>query len=1188
MKLKKHYKRAMAIAMSVVMLTGSLWLTGDMPYVEAAEPEELVCEHHVHDEECGYNEETKEGCTYECPECVKESINITEEQEKGEEQAKEDEQAKQEEQKNSEVEAEPMAVAADESKGTEDSQESDVAVTVTVGGATTSYSSLQEAVAASEAMDGTTRRTIKLMADADITTTGLSFMKTTTLDLNGYEIKAANTDAGNIKIGNSFTLNDSSENKTGRIYSVTTEKTDVSLIETGIDKVKEIILNDGRIDTASAGAGNDAILITLKTTLKVWGNSEVKASGNAIVTRQDAATGTLKIQVSEKGVVTSETGYGIYYAGTKSDGSVSLGGNAVVYGKSAGIAMENGSLTVSGFTGVVTSKKQDSDGKWGYGSGDAASPAIYLNGQLGKVKATISSNGTFIGGNEAIKVKADNNAVTVAISNGQYSSPVKPEWCADGYVQGTRNEETKLYGVEIIKRAVNTNTGKFYNNISTAVREAKNGETIQLLDNCTYSGVITIDKSITLDLNSFTLTSTSQSQQSGEYPAVMIGKYNTIVDVVIKNGTIKNTNTSANPASAVYVQKDANVKLENAELISEDSANGYGLRMFCASGGAKQGQTVTVGKGSKVTGSIAGIAILGDSKGTVVPKLVVEDGNITGGWYGIAGNGMNDNTAIEIKGGTISSASVGGAALYHPQNGDLTITGGKLQGETGVQYMGTGAIKISGGEIVATAAAMEPVIPAGDGLVADGAALSIYSRGENYGGESTATAEISGGTFISKNNIAIREYGAADKGSLLRKVSLGGDSLKVTGGQGKEAVELQKLAGDDTKVISGGIYSSVVPAEYCVEGYIPTEDLGDGTYGVKVESPEASVNGRGYLTLQDALKAAQEGDTVQLLKDKEVNAGEELIIGKAVNVEIPAGITLTNNGTITVKGTLKINGNGKVINNNSAVIHVYGTVENSDDITGGGQVVYHTRKLTFADSNIKLTLGETTQVKAEKTPGNAVEDIEYSVDSADVIRIDQDGNVTAIGAGKAIVTAKSGDIETTCTIEVTKKAGPSKPDAVTGKNETVLGKADGKITGVTSDMEYRLKGTNKWIGCSGTEIENLKSGTYEIRYKETADTLAGEITEVTISADKIPEKPEQKPDDSKINKNDGSDKPNSGKANAQSKDSEKKTVKTVKKADTVKTADTANIYLWGLIAIGALLVAAEVILIRRRLKYRNR
>ncbi len=1185
MKLKKHYKCAMAIAMSIAMLAGNLWLTGDMPYVEAAEPEELVCEHHVHDEECGYNEETKEGCTYECPECAKEDDNIIEEQE---EQKKEEEQVKEEEQKSSEVEVAPMAVDADESTGTENTKESDVAVTVTVSGATTSYSSLQEAVAASEAMDGTTRRTIKLMADADITTTGLNFMKSTTLDLNGYEIKAANTDAGNIKIGNSFTLNDSSENKTGRIYSVTTEKTDVSLIETGIDKVKEIILNDGRIDTASAGAGNDTILITLKTTLKVWGNSEVKASGNAIVTRQDAATGTLKIQVSEKGVVASETGYGIYYAGTKSDGSVSLGGNAVVYGKSAGIAMENGSLTVSGFTGVVTSKGQDSNGKWGYGSGDAASPAIYLNGQLGKVKATISSNGTFIGGNEAIKVKADNNAVTVAISNGQYSSPVKPEWCADGYVQGTQDEETKLYGVEIIKRVVNTNTGKFYNNTSTAVSEAQNGETIQLLDNCTYSGVITIDKSITLDLNSFTLTSTSQSQQSGEYPAVMIGKYNTIVDVVIKNGTIKNTNASANPASAVYVQKDADVKLENTELIAEDSANGYGLRMFCASSEAKQGQTVTVGKGSKVTGSIAGIAILGDSKGIVVPKLIVEDGNIAGGWYGIAGNGMNDNTAIEIKGGTISSASVGGAALYHPQNGDLTITGGKLQGETGVQYMGTGAIKISGGEIVATAAAMEPVIPAGDGLVADGAALSIYSRGENYGGESTATAEITGGTFTSKNNIAIREYGAAGKGSLLRKVSLSGDSLKVTGGQGKEAVELQKLTGDDTKVISGGIYSSVVPADYCAEGYVPTEDLGDGTYGVKVESPEASVNGRGYLTLQDALKAAQEGDTVQLLKDKEVNAGEELIIGKAVNVEIPAGITLTNNGTITVKGTLKINENGKVINNNSAVIHVYGTVENSDDITGGGQVVYHTRKLTFADSNIKLTLGETTQVKAEKTPDNAVEDIEYSVDSADVISIDQDGNVTAIGAGKAIITAKSGDIETTCTIEVTKKAGPSKPDAVTGKNETVLGKADGKITGVTSDMEYRLKGTNKWIGCSGTEIENLKSGTYEIRYKETADTLAGEITEVTINADKIPEKPEQKPDDSKINKNDGSDKPNTGKSSAQSKSSEKKTVKTVKKADTVKTADTANIYLWGLIAIGALLVAAEVILIKRRLRYRNR
>lgn len=130
-----------------------------------------------------------------------------------------------------------------------------------------------------------------------------------------------------------------------------------------------------------------------------------------------------------------------------------------------------------------------------------------------------------------------------------------------------------------------------------------------------------------------------------------------------------------------------------------------------------------------------------------------------------------------------------------------------------------------------------------------------------------------------------------------------------------------------------------------------------------------------------------------------------------------------------------------------------------------------------------------------------MENIEYSVDAKDVISIDKYGNVTAIGVGKATITAKSGDIETTCTIEVTKKPESSKPD------------------------------------------------------------------------------------DSTIDKNGGSDKPNSGNSSAQSKSSEKKTVKTV---DTVKTADTANIYLWGLIAIGALLVVAEAILIKRRLRYRNR
>lgn len=976
MKLKKHYKCVMAIAMSIAMLAGNLWLTGDMPYVEAAEPEELVCEHHVHDEECGYNEETKEGCTYECPECAKEDDNIIEEQE---EQKKEEEQVKEEEQKSSEVEVAPMAVNADESTGTENTKESDVAVTVTVSGATTSYSSLQEAVDASEAMDGTTRRTIKLMADADITTTGLSFMKSTTLDLNGYEIKAANTDAGNIKIGNSFTLNDSSENKTGRIYSVTTEKTDVSLIETGGGNIKTILFNSGQIDTASAGAGNDAILVTTKTKLKIAGDCAVNASGNAIVTRQDATDGS--IYVNNNGVVTSETGYGIYYAGTTSNGSsVYLYANAVVYGKLAGIAMENGSLITSGFTGVVTSKKQDSNGKWGYGSGDAASPAIYLNGQLGKVKATLSSNGTFIGGNEAIKVKADNNDVTVAISNGQYSSPVKPEWCADGYVQGTRDEETKLYGVEIIKRVVNTNTGKFYNNTSTAVSEAQNGETIQLLDNCTYSGVITIDKSITLDLNSFTLTSTSQSQQSGEYPAVMIGKYNTIVDVVIKNGTIKNTN-----------------------------------------------------------------------------PITFEDVKVE------AGTGP----VIEISGGAATFTECDFKVT------DTTSPSDFSRAAVAVSYEGTA------------------VINSGT-YTSSGYGVYVYS---------------SGGKITVKEGSSVTGAVAAVKADVDSSTYLGAESIiEIQGGsiQGEMLTNNNDAA---SIIVSGGVFDTEVPDEYCAEGFMPAVyDAATGKYTVAAAVAEI-VSGSSvqrFTSLGDALKAAQEGDTVRIVKNTEIKKGEKLTIKEGISVEVLAGANLTNNGEITVKGTLKINKGGSVTDGDNGIIDIYGTVDNDGNALDESGVKYHIKSLKFEQSEINLVIGEKIQLKVKKTPVNAVEDIEYSVDAKDVISIDKYGNVTAIGVGKATITAKSGDVETTCTIEVTKKPESSKPD------------------------------------------------------------------------------------DSTIDKNGGSDKPNSGKSSAQSKDSEKKTIKTAKKTDTVKTADTANIYLWGLIAIGALLVAAEAILIKRRLRYRNR
>ena len=79
------------------------------------------------------------------------------------------------------------------------------------------------------------------------------------------------------------------------------------------------------------------------------------------------------------------------------------------------------------------------------------------------------------------------------------------------------------------------------------------------------------------------------------------------------------------------------------------------------------------------------------------------------------------------------------------------------------------------------------------------------------------------------------------------------------------------------------------------------------------------------------------------------------------------------------------------------------------------------------------------------------------------------------------------------------KATQSAPETPVAVNETIKAKADGKITGVTSDMEYKLEGASEYIAISETEIVNLAAGTYLVRYKENANHLAGADKQLIIA-----------------------------------------------------------------------------------------
>ena len=290
-----------------------------------------------------------------------------------------------------------------------------------------------------------------------------------------------------------------------------------------------------------------------------------------------------------------------------------------------------------------------------------------------------------------------------------------------------------------------------------------------------------------------------------------MNKYQGPINVIVKNGTILNSTDGTGEfpfGTAIQVRQDVDLTLENVVVDTSSVASGvpsYGVRVGLGTNDSRNPRVTIKGDSTHIKGPDAGIAVIG-SNASAPSSLTVEDGVIEGNSFGIVGNGDCDGTSIAIKGGIVRSTDADGCAVYHPQNGDLTISEGTLTGANGVQFCGEGKLAIEGGSIEATASTIEtPDTTKTGSSIPDGAALSLVSRGGGYGASGTVEVGISGGTLTSKNNAAIQEYAAADADSLVKSLSIGqaeGATLRVSGGVGKLAVSLAALSGDAFRVVS--------------------------------------------------------------------------------------------------------------------------------------------------------------------------------------------------------------------------------------------------------------------------------------------------------------------------------------------------------------------------------------------------
>lgn len=289
----------------------------------------------------------------------------------------------------------------------------------------------------------------------------------------------------------------------------------------------------------------------------------------------------------------------------------------------------------------------------------------------------------------------------------------------------------------------------------------------------------------------------------------------------------------------------------------------------------------------------------------VLNAFLVTEADITSkcNYAAIQGNGTKHGTSITINGGKISGLLT---AVYHPQYGELTVNDGEIEGGTAIE-MRAGKLVVNSGTMIGNGYPFESN-PNGNGATTLGAAVAAVQHTTNL----DLSVEINGGTLQGE-----RAFYQANLQN-----------------NGKEALEKISITLGKSAVYDGEII---------------------------VDSAEATIEDdqstRYYMTLQQAVDAAEDDETVVVVKDLSASGAEYFIKlddeSKTVTVDLN-GKTLLYTGSGT--GSNPQNGEAISVSAGKLVLK-NGTVNMVNDKAGGsvywGIRVHGTGSLAMSKVTVK-------------------------------------------------------------------------------------------------------------------------------------------------------------------------------------------------------------------------------------------
>lgn len=497
----------------------------------------------------------------------------------------------------------------------------------------------------------------------------------------------------------------------------------------------------------------------------------------------------------------------------------------------------------------------------------------------GEASTVMIKGGTFIGGDAAkTAITVDNTDYAkggASISGGTFSSQPSEEFFAEGFKPEQNEDGTWGVVTETTYVAQIGETNK-YATLSEALNAVKDGETIKVLAPATVdmaeTYVIT-GKTITLDLNGQTVAWDTSAKEA----------------ITVKDsGSLTIQDTSANQAGELA-------------FTSTYTATGDSTGIYVNPNGALALQSGTI----SYTAAKSGRAIY-----------------------------VGGTCTFAMSGGTVEIAGSAKYGVYLSSNNSTNITGGKIilsDTLTGTTLYGLYVFMPADAQGLAI-----------ENLTVDASAVPVaqcaYCITGGWNSANNAPVTISGGTYTTNENTLSKAiYYSTVKNLTISGGTFNGvvdSATTITDGTFQKAVEVTDTITGGTfegnvtapsGKISGGKFKVVDPPYYWNLADGKSFEQKDGYYCVVDDtSGVAQIGNKKYETLEAAITAAQNGETVKLIANVTMQDG--ILLDKGVDV----AITLDLNGfTYTVQEGASVSNRGFKIN--SGTLNV---IDSSEEKTG--------------------------------------------------------------------------------------------------------------------------------------------------------------------------------------------------------------------------------------------------------------